>query len=226
MSKLDTFCWLNPLPRLLLVRLLCWDDIMVEEENGVIVNDEGELLIHEDSIVETTQMSAEDLAILQASKDAAEFVKGLQKEITPNRVATAGLILLLFMGAIFCTWYWVIPRDSVMVETLYMQRSGHLVMSEIHNTGSREITDVEIQVSFQSLDGDVLETMGIEVDSISAHSSIAGDDLEMLIAGYTVWDNYVIAIDLKYTDHRGDLQIMLVTHEVGDWAWEEFNDRN
>ena len=199
---------------------------MVEEENGVIVNDEGELLIHEDSIVETTQMSAEDLAILQASKDAAEFVKGLQKEITPNRVATAGLILLLFMGAIFCTWYWVIPRDSVMVETLYMQRSGHLVMSEIHNTGSREITDVEIQVSFQSLHGDVLETMGIEVDSISAHSSIAGDDLEMLIAGYTVWDNYVIAIDLKYTDHRGDLQIMLVTHEVGDWAWEEFNDRN
>tara|TARA_Y100000766_G_C18887303_1_gene596557 strand:+ start:986 stop:1585 length:600 start_codon:yes stop_codon:yes gene_type:complete len=199
---------------------------MVEEENGVIVNDDGELLIHEDSIVETTQMSAEDLAILQASKDAAEFVKELQKEITPNRVATAGLILLLFMGAIFCTWYWVIPRDSVMVETLYMQRSGHLVMSEIHNTGSREITGVEIQVSFQSLDGDVLETMGIEVDSISAHSSIAGDDLEMLIAGYTVWDNYVIAIDLKYTDHRGDLQVMLVTHEVGDWAWEEFNDRN
>ncbi len=199
---------------------------MVEEENGVIVNDEGELLIHEDSIVETTQMSAEDLAILQASKDAAEFVKELQKEITPNRVATAGLILLLLMGAIFCTWYWVIPRDSVMVETLYIQRSGHLVMSEIHNTGSREITDVEIQVSFQSLDGEVLETMGIEVESISAHSSIAGDDLEMLIAGYTVWDNYVIAIDLKYTDHRGDLQIMLVTHEVGDWAWEEFNDRN
>ena len=35
-----------------------------------------------------------------------------------------------------------------MVETLYMQRSGHLVMSEIHNTGSREITDVELQVTF------------------------------------------------------------------------------
>ena len=226
MLKQNIFCWLNRLPRLLLVRLRCWVDIMVEEENGVVVNDEGELLIHEDSIVETTQISAEDLAILQASKDAAEFVKELQKEITPNRVATAGLILLLLMGAIFCTWYWVIPRDSVMVETLYMQRSGHLVMSEIHNTGSREITDVEIQVSFQSLDGEVLETMGIEVESISAHSSIAGDDLEMLIAGYTVWDNYVIAIDLKYTDHRGDLQIMLVTHEVGDWAWEEFNDRN
>ena len=124
---------------------------MVEEENGVIVNDEGELLLHEDSITDTMTLSVEDLAVLQASKDAAEFVKELQKEITPSRVATAGLILLLLLGAVFSTWYWVIPRDSVMVETLYLQRSGHLVMSEIHNTGSREITDVEIQVSFNRL---------------------------------------------------------------------------
>ena len=199
---------------------------MVEEENGYIVNDEGELLIHEDSITESTQMTAEELAILQASKDAAKFVQELQKEITPNRVATAGLVLLLLLGAIFSTWYWVIPRDSVMVETLYMQRSGHLVMSEIHNTGSREITDVDLQVTFQSTDGEVLEAMSIEIDAISAHSSVAGDDLEMLVIGHTVWDNYVIAIDLKYTDHEGDLQFMVVTHNVGDWAWEEFKDRN
>ena len=200
--------------------------IMVEEENGVIVNDDGELLIHEDSITQSTQMTVEELAILQASKDAAKFVEELRKEITPNRVATAGLVLLLLLGAIFSTWYWIIPRDFVMVETLYMQRSGHLVMSEIHNTGSREITDVELLVTFQSTEGEVLESMSIEIDAISAHSSIAGDDLEMLIVGHTVWDNYVIAIDLKYTDHEGDLQFMVVTHEVGDWAWEEFRDRN
>jgi len=170
-------------------------------------------------------MTKEELEILQASKDAAKFVQDLQKEITPNRVAIAGLILLLFVGTIFSTWYWVIPRDSVMVETLYMQRSGHLVMSEIHNTGSREITDVSLDVKFQSLDGEVLQVMGIEVESISAHSSLAGDDLEMLIAGYTVWDNYVIALDLKYKDHNGDLQSKLWTHQVGNWAWEEFKDR-
>ena len=146
---------------------------MVEEETGVIVNDEGELLIHEDSINQSTQMTVEELAVLQASKDAAKFVQELQKEITPNRVAIAGLVLLLLVGAIFSTWYWVIPRDSVMVETLYMQRSGHLVMSEIHNTGSREITDVELQVTFQSLDGEVLQSMSIEVDAVSAHSSVA-----------------------------------------------------
>lgn len=199
---------------------------MVEEENGVIVNDDGELLIHEDSITQSTQMTVEELTILQASKDAAKFVEELRKEITPNRVATAGLVLLLLLGAIFSTWYRVIPRDSVMVETLYMQRSGHLVMSEIHNTGSREITEVELLVTFQSTEGEVLESMSIEIDAISAHSSIAGDDLEMLVVGHTVWDNYVIAIDLKYTDHEGDLQFMVVTHEVGDWAWEEFRDRN
>ena len=158
-------------------------------------------------------------------KRQAQFVKELQKEITPNRVAMAGLIVMLLIGAIFSTWYWVIPRDSVMVETLYMQRSGHLVMSEIHNTGSREITDVEFDVKFQSLEGEILDSMGIDVDSISAHSSVAGDDIEMLIAGYTVWDNYVIAIDLKYTDHNGDRQFEIWTHEVGDWAWEEFKDR-
>ena len=167
---------------------------MVDEENGVIVNDDGEILIHEDSINQSTQMTVEELAVLQASKDAAKFVQDLQKEITPNRVAIAGLVLLLLVGAIFSTWYWVIPRDSVMVETLYMQRSGHLVMSEIHNTGSREITDVELQVTFQSLDGEVLQSMSIEIGAISAHSSVAGDDLEMLILGHTVWDLSLIHI--------------------------------
>jgi hypothetical protein len=188
-------------------------------------NDEDELLIHEDSIHETTQMTEDELAILQASKDAAQFVKDIKKEITSNRVAMAGLIVMLLIGAIFSTWYWVIPRDSVMVETLYMQRSGHLVMSEIHNTGSREITDVEFDVKFQSLEGEILDSMGIDADAISAHSSVAGDDVEMLVAGHTVWDNYVIAIDLKYTDHNGNRQFEIWTHEVGDWAWEEFKDR-
>ena len=61
---------------------------MVSDE--MIFNDEEELLIHEDSIHETTQMTEEELAILQSSKDSAQFVKDIRKEITPNRVAMAG----------------------------------------------------------------------------------------------------------------------------------------
>lgn len=198
----------------------------MSDENNVLVNDEGELLVHEDNLLETAEMSQEELEILQASKDAALFVQELSREITPSRVALSGLVLMLIVGAIFSGWYWVIPRDSVMVETLYMQRGGHLVMSEIHNTGSRAITDVELEVRFQSLEGELLEFMTIEVETISSHSSVAGDDLEMLIQGYTVWDNYVIAIDLKYTDYNGEDKTLLKTHEVGDWTWEEFKDRS
>ena len=198
----------------------------MSDENNILVNDEGELLVHEDNLLQTAEMSQEELEILQASKDAALFVQELSREITPSRVALSGLVLMLIVGAIFSGWYWVIPRDSVMVETLYMQRGGHLVMSEIHNTGSRAITDVELEVRFQSLEGELLEFMTIEVETISSHSSVAGDDLEMLIQGYTVWDNYVIAIDLKYTDYNGEDKTLIKTHEVGDWTWEEFKDRS
>ena len=194
-------------------------------QDEIIFSEEGDMLVHEESI-QSTVMSKEELAILEASKDAARLVQELKREVTPNRVALAGVILLLLVGAIFSGWYWVIPRDSVMVETLYMQRGGHLVMSEIHNTGSREITDVELEVRFQSLEGELLEFMTMEVETISPHSSVAGDDLEMLIQGYTVWDNYVIAIDLKYTDYNDEDRILIKTHEVGDWTWEEFKDRS
>ena len=194
-------------------------------QDDLIFDSDGELLVHEDSI-QNTAMTQNELAILEASKEAARFVEDLKGEVTPNRVALAGVILLLFVGAVFSSWYWFIPRDSVMVETLYLQRGGHIVMSEIHNTGSREITDVSLDVRFQSLDGEVLETMAIDLESISAHSSVAGDDLEMKILGYTVWVNYVIAVDIKWTDYNGERQSILVTHEVGEWAWEEFKDRS
>ena len=45
---------------------------------------------------------------------------------------------------------------------------------------------MELQVTFQSLDGEVFQSMSIEVDAVSVHSSVAGDDLEMLIVGHTV----------------------------------------
>lgn len=194
-------------------------------QDDIIFSDEGDMLVHEDAIQSTT-MSQEELAILEASKDAARIVQDLKREVTPNRVALAGVILLLLLGAIFSSWYWVIPRDSVTVETLYVQRGGHIVMSEIHNTGSREITDVSMDVKFQSLDGEVIQIMSIEVESISSHSSVAGDDLEMQILGYTVWDLYVIAIELQWTDYEGESNRIIQTHEVGEWAWEEFKDRD
>ena len=194
-------------------------------QDDVIFSEEGDMLVHEDSI-QSSLISPEELAILEASKDAARLVQDLKREVTPNRVAMAGVILLLLVGALFSGWYLVIPRDSVTVETLYIQRVGHVIMSEIHNTGSRDITDVSLDVKFQSLDGEVIEMMSIEVEMISSHSSVAGDDLEMQILGHTVWDSYVIAIEIQWTDYGGEANRIIVTHEVGEWAWEEFKDRD
>ncbi len=202
----------------------CWGEVMGRNQDELIFSEDGEMLIHEDSIQQSDSLSKEELAILQASKDAAKRIEEIKREVTPNRVAMAGLMLLLFIGLLFSGWYWVIPRDSVTVETLYMQRGSHIVMSEIHNTGSREITDVSLDVRFQSFEGEILETMNIEVDSISAHSSLAGNDLEMQIAGYTVWDPYVIAIEIVWTDYNGETNTKIWTHEVGEWVWEEFKD--
>ena len=194
-------------------------------QDDIIFSEDGDMLVHEESI-QSTVLSKEELAILEASKDAARIVQELKREVTPNRVALAGVILLLLVGAIFSGWYWVIPRDSVTVETLYIQRGGHIVMSEIHNDGSREITDVSMDVKFQSLDGEVIEIMSIEVEKISSHSSVAGDDLEMQILGHTVWDSYIIAIEMKWTNYNGEENRIIQTHEVGEWAWEEFKDRD
>jgi hypothetical protein len=194
-------------------------------QDDIIFSEEGDMLVHEDSI-QSSVMSQEELAILEASKDAARLVQDIRREVTPNRVAMAGVILLLLIGALLSGWYWVIPRDSVTVETLYIQRGGHIVMSEIHNTGSRDITDVSMTVKFQSLEGEVIDMMSIDVESVSSHSSVAGDDLEMQILGYTVWDLYVIAIEMQWTDYSGEVNRIIQTHEVGEWAWEEFKDRD
>lgn len=209
---------------------------MEGERRHIPIGEDGEMLVHEDDISGGTPTGLLDLAALDAAEDMAETmadvrrakraVDSLGRKISPRQVALAGIVLLMFIGVILSGWYWVLPRDSVNVETQYMQRGGHLMMSEIHNTGSRAITDVVVQVHFASENGsEIHQTMRIEVESIGAHSSIAGDDLEMLVVGYTVWDQYLITIELEWTDYTGDAKSQSWDHEVGEWATEIFKDK-
>lgn len=209
---------------------------MEGERRHIPIGEDGEMLVHEDDISGGTPTGLLDLAALDAAEDMAETmadvrrakraVDSLGRKISPRQVALAGIVLLMFIGVILSGWYWVLPRDSVNVETQYMQRGGHLMMSEIHNTGSRGITDVVVQVHFASENGsEIHQTMRIEVESIGAHSSIAGDDLEMLVVGYTVWDQYLITIELEWTDYTGDAKSQSWDHEVGEWATEIFKDK-
>ena len=206
------------------------------ERKHIPVGEDGEMLVHEDDISGGNSAGLLDLAALDAHHDMAETmedvrrakeaVDSLGQKISSRQVALAGIVLLMFIGVLLSGWYWVLPRDSVDVETQYMQRGGHLLMSEIHNTGSRETTNVVVQVHFQSVNGsEIYQTMRIEVDSIDAHSSIAGDDLEMIVVGYTVWDQYLITVELEWTDYNNVEQRQTWDHEVGYWATEFFMDK-
>jgi hypothetical protein len=167
----------------------------------------------------------DDLEAWEAAQEAAKLLSTLSRELTPTRVAMAGAVLLLLVTMTLSGWYWVLPRDAVTVETQYMQRGGHLMMSEIHNDGSRDITDVELLIEFQTVDGTVIDAMSLELKRMEAHSSISGDDLEMMVIGHTVWDTYRIVVDVQYTDYSGSFQQASWTHEVGYWSQEIFNDK-
>ena len=80
-----------------------------------------------------------------------------------------------------------------------------------------------------------LDSEGLEIDrhdfymaKLPAHSSISNtpsDDLELVILGQSVWDNYLIEITLEYVDNGGQRDLYTWTHEVGDWTRESFVDQ-
>ena len=86
----------------------------------------------------------EELEDWEAEQEAAKLLLTLKREITPSRVAMAGAVLFMIITMTVSGWYWLLPRDAVTVETHYMQRGGHLMMSELHNDGSRAITDLSL----------------------------------------------------------------------------------
>ncbi|RJU91768.1 MAG: hypothetical protein DWC08_05690 [Candidatus Poseidoniales archaeon] len=213
-------------------------DVMIED--NIAYNEHGDMLVHEDDIESLGLMDVARLQKIESlgytlDEDGIETYEDMQRvskalqtirrEVSPSRVALAGIVFLLLIGVLMSGWYWALPRDAVNVETKYLQRGGHLIMSEIHNTGSRDITDVSVEVEFRSLEGELLEFMYIEVDRIESHSSVAGDNLEMMVLGYSVWDEYTIKIELKYTNHGGNEVIETWSHSVGYWSTEWFIDK-
>jgi len=169
--------------------------------------------------------STDEEDVLRAAQDAAERIQRLRKDVEPAKVALAGLTLIVLLGLLMSGWYWILPRDGLTLDTVYMQNGGHILMAEIQNSGSRAVTDLEVVVSFEDEDGDELGRMSVFLDVLSAHSSVAGDDLEMKIVGHTVWANYTIQTSVSWTDYDGSSHQETWRHDVGTWASEEFSDR-
>ena len=201
----------------------------------------GELLVHEDDLIESSGLLAlgldkqaelgefdgdneEKREDWERAQEAAKLLREKVSDVDPYQVVLAGVVILLMIGVVLSGWYWVLPRDSVVLETHYKQSGGHLLMAELSNDGSRDITDVVIQIEFQDVDGLVLDKVRVELDKVSSHSSIAGDDLELLVSGYTVWDNYVVHTHLEWTDFNGNENRQDWYHSVGHWSSEIFID--
>ena len=140
------------------------------ESKKIAVGQDGELLVHEDDITETGGLltrgldkqaelgafdsdNEEDREDWEYAQEAAKSLRDKVIKVDPYQVVLAGFVILLMIGVVLSGWYWVLPRDSVVLETHYKQRGGHLMMSELTNDGSRDITGVVIHVEFQDVDG-------------------------------------------------------------------------
>ena len=163
---------------------------------------------------------------LDRSENAAELLRAIQGTFSPVRLLAASLMVLLFFSSIFATYYWIIPRDAVNVEVIYMQSGGgHVILTQVHNLGSREISEVSVEISFEDLDGNELNNTIFYRETIGAHISVASDDLELTVPGATVWDNYEIKISINYKDGKNNQRSTTWTHPVGDWVYEWFTNK-
>ena len=163
---------------------------------------------------------------LERSENAAELLRTIQGTFSPVRLLAASLMVLLFFSSIFATYYWIIPRDAVNVEVIYMQSGGgHVILTQVHNLGSREISEVSVEISFEDLEGNELNNTIFYRETIGAHISVASDDLELTVPGATVWDNYEIKISINYKDGKNNQRSTTWTHPVGDWVYEWFTNK-
>ena len=167
----------------------------------------------------------------EISQEIGEKIVEIAEKVHPLRVALAGVVMLLILGALVSTWYWVIPRDDVEIDVVYLQRNGHIVMVELFNDGSREITDVNLKIDFVDSDNKVLQSIDVSFDKLSSHTSVSGDEMEMNVKGYTVWSTYTIVIDIIWTNFKdvvnqetksfqvSETQTAQFTHDCEEVTW-------
>ena len=169
------------------------------------------------------QVALEDV---ERAYGALEQAKDLVSIVTPSKVILAtGLVLLLLVSS-FGVWHWMIPRDAIVVDSVYMQSGpGHVVLAQIHNHGSRQVTDLQVEIEFRDMQDDLLGSTSFSTSSLPGHVSVAGDDLELTVSGASVWENYSLSIHLSYINHRGESVENTWFHNVGEWTTETFRDR-
>ena len=77
---------------------------------------------------------------------------------------------------------------------------------------------------------DKASSNNIEIDrfsfnksSLPAHSSVSGDNMELIVIGPSVWEEYTIDIDLEYKKSNKDFSKIELEYVVGEWKMEQFS---
>ena len=187
--------------------------------------DEGKLSLTDRIKKMKKKVFREDFEPSEEQRDIADqaYLRAQQviSRVTPTRVVLASVFMAALMFSVFALGFWVVPRDAVNVEVVYKQGGpGHVVLIQVHNFGSRPIANVELDASFSNQDGEVLNSTNFAIGSILAHTSVAGDNLELVITGESIWELYNIEIILDYDNYDGAVSKQSWIIEVGEYTFE------
>lgn len=161
-------------------------------------------------------------AATERAHEILQIVGERVEKVRPSRVIFASVAVLLILSGIMIIGTWIVPYDRTSVDVVYLQGvGGHVVLVELDNKGSRSITDVQLDIRFLDDDSNEIARSTFQTDEIAAHTSIAGDNLELIAPGASVWENYTIEIILDYT-YRDTQYNERWTYNVGSWTMEMF----
>tara|TARA_B100000900_G_scaffold96583_1_gene79707 strand:- start:1793 stop:2353 length:561 start_codon:yes stop_codon:yes gene_type:complete len=144
--------------------------------------------------------------------------------ISPIRVVIVSLVALMIISSTIVAMTWIVPYDKVTVDVVYIQSSaGHVILTEVDNDGSRAISDLSLVIRFINSDDIEIDRTSFNKSSLPAHSSVSGDSLELIVIGPSVWEDYIIDIDLEYTKNNNDKYNIELEYVVGEWKMEQFS---
>ena len=187
--------------------------------------DEGKLSLTDRIKKMKKKVFREDFEPSEEQRDIADqaYLRAQQviSRVTPTRGVVASVFMAALMFSVFALGFWGVPRDAVNVEVVYKQGGpGHVVLIQVHNFGSRPIANVELDASFSNQDGEVLNSTNFAIGSILAHTSVACDNLELVITGESIWELYNIEIILDYDNYDGAVSKQSWIIEVGEYTFE------
>ncbi len=175
-----------------------------------------------DKILSEDEESEDSDAATERAHEILQIVGERVEKVRPSRVIFASVAVFLILSGIMIIGTWIVPYDRTSVDVVYLQGvGGHVVLVELDNKGSRSITDVQLDIRFLDDDSNEIARSTFQTDEIAAHTSIAGDNLELIAPGASVWENYTIEIILDYT-YRGTQYNERWTYNVGSWTMEMF----